>query len=285
MFIAEEKLMMARSIINIDNDLCIGCGLCVMDCPRGALTVEEGKAVLINDKLCLGDGKCLASCPAEALLVIRRTAEPFDIKEYFVLEEEENAARSDYANLFAAVLHQPGLGDGNTPKTDEASDRAAGQCNRQAENPPQPGASGSASGELAGIMRPSTPEGRFSPQEQRPREQNWPIKLSQISHIPSGADILLCADCAAAKTEDFQERYARNKYLVTFCPMLEETGLLASRLATLFTQSKPRSLTTLRMVVECCQGAHMIGTGALNMSGAGVTAREVLIGQDGREIN
>lgn len=281
MLLAEEKQMMMRSIINIKYSSCTGCGLCVIDCSRDALTVSGGKAILVNDKLCLGDGNCLSSCPQQALQLINRRAEPFDIKEYLLFEEDE--ARNDCPAVLipASGLHAT-VNCENTQTAGETGGMVVRLHSAAAEN--QDANMRSSAEELAGIMRTSTPERVLFAPAARPKEQNWPVKLSQINYVPSGADILLCADCAAAKTENFQEHYARNKYLITICPMLEETGMLASKLAKLFMQSKPRSLTTLRMNMECCNGAHMIGAGALNMSGAGITPRETIIGLDGCEV-
>jgi len=50
----------------VDENLCIGCALCVELCPYGALSREEGHAV-INIALCHGCGTCAAACPSGAM--------------------------------------------------------------------------------------------------------------------------------------------------------------------------------------------------------------------------
>ena len=45
---------------------CDGCGICVEECPAGAIRIENGKAV-INEALCKGCGACGALCPTEAI--------------------------------------------------------------------------------------------------------------------------------------------------------------------------------------------------------------------------
>lgn len=68
----------SRAIININEALCNGCGLCLPSCAEGALRVENGKLRLIADKLCDGLGACLGSCPRGALSIELREADPFE---------------------------------------------------------------------------------------------------------------------------------------------------------------------------------------------------------------
>ena len=39
-----------RKVIKIDEEKCTGCGLCVPDCPEGALQIIDGKARLISKR-------------------------------------------------------------------------------------------------------------------------------------------------------------------------------------------------------------------------------------------
>ncbi|CAK8720175.1 4Fe-4S binding protein [Candidatus Electrothrix aarhusensis] len=69
---------MERKIIEINEELCTGCGECVPDCAEGSLQIIDGKARLVEDKLCDGLGACLGSCPTGALQIIERDADAFD---------------------------------------------------------------------------------------------------------------------------------------------------------------------------------------------------------------
>ncbi len=70
-----------RNIIEIDEELCDGCGQCIPGCQEGALVLVDGKARLIAEKLCDGLGACLGVCPTGALKVIEREADAFDQAE------------------------------------------------------------------------------------------------------------------------------------------------------------------------------------------------------------
>jgi len=50
----------------IDEELCVGCGDCILVCPYTAISRIEGKAE-INSVLCKGCGTCAATCPAGAI--------------------------------------------------------------------------------------------------------------------------------------------------------------------------------------------------------------------------
>lgn len=69
---------MVRRIVEINEELCNGCGACASACHEGAIAMIDGKARLIKDDYCDGLGDCLPACPTDAISIIEREAEAYD---------------------------------------------------------------------------------------------------------------------------------------------------------------------------------------------------------------
>ena len=65
-------------MIAIDKEKCIGCGMCVKDCPAGKLKLEEKKAVYTPE--CIECGHCVAVCPMAAVSIPEY--DMADVEEY-----------------------------------------------------------------------------------------------------------------------------------------------------------------------------------------------------------
>ena len=71
--------------VRIDENTCIGCGICLQSCPYGAIEMVDGKAKL-NDK-CTGCGACVEACTQEAIILEKEEeaqvqAKKVDITQY-----------------------------------------------------------------------------------------------------------------------------------------------------------------------------------------------------------
>lgn len=69
---------MIRRVIQIDEEKCNGCGICVTACHEGAIGMVDGKERLMRDDYCDGLGDCLPNCPTGAISFIEREAAAYD---------------------------------------------------------------------------------------------------------------------------------------------------------------------------------------------------------------
>jgi len=51
----------------VNENMCVGCGVCVDDCPVEAITLNNDRKVIINDNKCIRCGKCHDVCPQDAV--------------------------------------------------------------------------------------------------------------------------------------------------------------------------------------------------------------------------
>jgi len=51
----------------INEDMCVGCGVCVDDCPVDAIELKDDQKAFINEDECIRCGRCHDICPQEAV--------------------------------------------------------------------------------------------------------------------------------------------------------------------------------------------------------------------------
>jgi ferredoxin len=264
--------MAKRQIIEIDRDLCNGCGLCTTACAEGALVLdEENKAVLVKEIFCDGLGACLDVCPTEALKIVERETADYDSRaayEHVLKTRGEEAAG-----------HVHGIG-GDEP------DQAAVQQSAPAQKrtPLMGGCPGSAACEIP--ARGETGEEPGKPISGASELRQWPIQLHLVSpYAPyfQGSDLLIAADCTAFALGSFHPGLLKGKKLVIACPKLDETEGYVEKLAELIKQNNLRSLTVAIMTVPCCSGLYRIVEQAVELSGTNTRIQKKVIHIDGRE--
>ena len=85
--------MVKRSIVEIDENKCNGCGTCIPKCAEGALQIVDGKARLASDVYCDGLGACLGTCPQDAIRIIEREAHHFNEEDTKKHRESTNVSK------------------------------------------------------------------------------------------------------------------------------------------------------------------------------------------------
>jgi NAD-dependent dihydropyrimidine dehydrogenase PreA subunit len=53
----------------LDEQKCIGCGLCTEVCPQAVFEIQRKKARIVDFNACMECGACVSNCPADAISV------------------------------------------------------------------------------------------------------------------------------------------------------------------------------------------------------------------------
>ncbi|NLD34102.1 MAG: 4Fe-4S binding protein [Clostridiales bacterium] len=218
---------MKRNIVSIDQDKCIGCGLCTRACQEGAIQLVNGKATLIRDDYCDGLGKCLPHCPVDAIAIIEREAASFD---------EE-----------AAHQHRVAQAAGADAGCSGCAGSKAQALQPQAEEMP--------------VAAPSAPA------QSQLRQWPVQIQLAPLTApYFDGAHLLVAADCAAYAHGNFHSRFMRNRVTLIGCPKLDPVDY-SEKLTEIIRRNDIKSFTIVRMEVPCCGGLERAAVNALQASG------------------
>ena len=262
-----------RKIIEIDEDLCTGCGECVPNCAEGALQIVDGKARMIADKYCDGLGACLGHCPTDALKIIEREADDFDeaaVEELLASQKKMQAevvepamgcgcASSHMESFTPAAMTPPA---GGCPSAGLQSFAATTPC--QAANVPtgQTAIAGSAL-------------------------SHWPIQIRLVpptAPFLKNADLLVAADCTAASFAGFHQDLLAGKVMMMGCPKFDDAESYVQKFAEVLKTANLNSLTIAIMEVPCCGSMRGIVKEAMKRSGVTVKSEEVVISTRGEVV-
>ena len=235
---------MLRKIINIDQEKCNGCGLCVTACHEGALQLINGKASLVSESYCDGLGDCLPECPTGAI----------------ALEERETVEYDE-----------------------EAVKRNMEQRKTQPETAPPCGCPGTQAKLLARKQEPSPLQGEESSPSQL-KQWPCQLKLIPVNApYLDNAHLLIAADCTAFAYPAIHQQFMRNKITLIGCPKLDNIDY-SEKLTAILKQHEIKSITVLRMEVPCCGGIVQAVKKALLDSKTLIPWHVVTLSTDGRII-
>jgi heterodisulfide reductase subunit A len=83
--LSKKTLDAEGTVSHVDENLCIGCGLCISICPYSAISKDEKGIAKVNEVLCKGCGTCAASCPERAITMHQFTDEQLIVQGLAVL--------------------------------------------------------------------------------------------------------------------------------------------------------------------------------------------------------
>ena len=106
---------MIRRIIEIDQEKCNGCGLCVTACHEGAIALIGGKAYLAREHYCDGLGDCLPGCPTGAITFVEREAPAYDEAAVLKAKAEKAASHTGCPGLRLQNRQPQAPGEGRCP--------------------------------------------------------------------------------------------------------------------------------------------------------------------------
>ena len=271
--------MSKRTIISIDEEKCNGCGLCIPNCPEGAMQLIDAKARLVSDLFCDGLGACVGYCPEGAITLTEREAEPYDEARAMV-----NIARQGPGTIKAHLEHLAGHGEERCLSQALAWLAAERIPVPEGFTRPTAGSRTTAAAVSAPAASPESPTAAAAS-----ALTNWPVQLHLLSPMAprfQGADVLLSADCVAYAMGSFHSSMLPGRALAIACPKLDDGAeIYREKLTALIDHAQIASLTVVMMQVPCCRGLLALAQQARELAHRDVPLKAMIISiDDGRVL-
>jgi len=239
---------MKRKIIRINEELCDGCGNCVVGCSEGALQIIDGKAKLVKEDFCDGFGDCIGACPTGALTIEEKDTVPFDeeaVKKHLLETQGIEAVwRMEEAQKIHELVEKEDLLHAGCPAS------RAREIKPAAEKP-----SVSTKSQVQAI----------------PSElSHWPVQLHLVqpgAPFFRDKELVVMSTCGPVASADVHWSYLRGRSVVVGCPKLDDTRNYAAKLGEILKERTIPRVLIVRMEVPCCSGLTMIVQQAAELSG------------------
>ncbi len=304
-----------RQIIQIDEEKCDGCGLCLTDCPEGALALVNGKARLVRESYCDGLGACLGACPQGALKVVEAPSEGYDEAGVIAhLRQTTPDLLARHMQHLAAHAADPSPSPSRawpcmSPERTAvpggfplpAPGRGAGGLGSHAPDPSpewtgEPDSllprreggqgvrsAGCPSAQVRAFAPRAMPMESDGPVQRTPSAlRQWPVQLRLLTpKAPffEGAHLALVADCVPFAYPDLHANILAGEGVAVAvgCPKFDDAGAYIEKVAQILQANEIRSLKVYYMEVPCCRGLVWIAEQALQRSGKDIPlVREVI---------
>ncbi len=242
-----------RKIIEVDEELCDGCGQCIPSCAEGALEIVDGKARIVADKYCDGLGACLGDCPIGALKVVEREADDFDeeaVEKYLSEKNRQNSA-------------EPAPLQTGCPSARLQTFQPFVSCQEANESTTMASA-----GSDSALM-------------------HWPIQIRLVpptAPFLKGADLLVLADCAAVALPSLHRDFLKGKTVMMGCPKFDDVQAYVEKFTEIFKVAEIKRITVLNMKVPCCSGLPAIVKKGLENSGKNIPLEKVVVSTRGKVL-
>jgi ferredoxin len=268
--------MAHRKIIKIDEAKCNGCGLCIPNCPEGAIQIIDGKARLISDLFCDGLGACIGHCPQGAITIEEREAEEYDEKKVM-----ENIVKQGKNVIKAHLLHLKEHGQAEYLRQAEDFLKEKGIQVSLEEARHMHGASGCPGSKVMDLRKKEKPAAGSKLHNKAESElATWPIQIMLVpatTPFLQNADLLIVADCVPFAYADFHRDLLKGNVLLVGCPKLDNTQIYQEKIRQIVKNNNLKSITYAHMEVPCCFGLVSIIQEAIGESGKNIPFKEVII--------
>lgn len=280
--------MSKRKIIKIDEEKCNGCGLCIPNCPEGAVRIIDGKARLISDLFCDGLGACIGHCPQGAITIEEREAEEYNERKVMenIIKQGENVIKAHlkhlkehgqdkYLKQAVDFLKERAI---EIPLEEEHSDKHKHHTEFS-------GCPGSKIMDFRKEQVIKKEKKSFSKAESQLK--TWPVQIMLVPPFApylKDADLLIAADCVPFAYADFHQDLLKGKILLVGCPKLDDIQIYQEKFNQILKYNHIKSITYAHMEVPCCFGLVNIIKSAITASGKEVPFEEIVISIKGERI-
>lgn len=278
-------MLLKRKIIKIDQEKCNGCGLCIPNCPEGAIQIINEKARLISDLFCDGLGACIGHCPQGAITIEEREAGEYDERKVMdnIIKQDENVIKAHLDHLKEHGAHKY-LKQALDYLKEKKIENPLGEAGVSLKPLPC-GCPGTKVMDFRKEKAHATHKKASLGQESQLRQ--WPVQIALVpAYAPylDNADLLIAADCVPFAYADFHRDLLQGKTLLVGCPKLDDIAAHENKLVQILENNNIKSITYAHMEVPCCFGLIGVINSAIKASGKDIPFNEVVISIKGEKL-